>query len=116
MTIESASSQPANRPRNSGIVATTPAYAASTWNQIPSRRAIFAISAIGSLDVVDVVPTVPTRAIGRIPVARSVAMASSSASIRSSKRSFVGIFVRPARPRPRVMQALAIDEWASSEA
>ena len=44
------------------------------------------------------------------------AIAASSASGRSSKRSFVGIRTSDARPRPRVMHAFSIEEWASSDA
>jgi hypothetical protein len=65
ITIESARSQPANGARRSGSIATTPAYAASTCSQQPSRSAMSAIAATGSTDVDEVVPTVATIAIGR---------------------------------------------------
>jgi hypothetical protein len=67
-------------------------------------------------DVEDVVPTVATMAIGRRPAARSDAIASPSRSARISNRSLVGMRTRDARPRPRVMHALSIEEWASCEA
>ena len=75
-----------------------------------------AIAATGSTEVDDVVPTVATIAIGWRPAARSAAIAASSASGRSSNRSFVGMRTSDARPSPRVMHALSIEEWASSEA
>jgi hypothetical protein len=83
---------------------------------MPSRAAISAIPGIGSIDVVEVVPIVPTIAIGLTPIFLSEAIACSRASSLSSNRSFVGIFVRPFWPRPSVMQAFSIEEWASAEA
>ena len=82
-TIESARSQPANAARRSGMIATGPAYAASTCSHRPSRAAMSAITATGSTDVDDVVPIVATTATGQRPArwSVSIAIASASASI-----------------------------------
>jgi hypothetical protein len=94
-------------------MATAPAYAASTCSHSLSRSAI---AATGSTEVDDVVPTVATIAIGRRPAARSETIAVSSAAGSSSKRSFVAIRTSDWPPRPKVMHALSIEEWASCEA
>ena len=84
--------------------------------QAPRAAAIAAIAAIGSTEVDEVVPIVATIASGTRPAARSSPMAVASAAGSSSNRSFTGILRRLARPRPRVMHAFSIDEWASAEA
>ena len=83
---------------------------------LPSRSAMSAMAATGSTDVDDVVPTVATIAIGRRPAARSVSIAASSASGRSSNRSLTGIRTSDARPSPSVMHAFSTELWASAEA
>ena len=72
--------------------------------------------ATGSTEVDDDVPTVATMAMGRLPAARSAAMAASSASTCISNRSLTGTRTRAARPRPRVMHAFSMELCASVDA
>ena len=75
------------------------------------------MAATGSTEVDDVVPSVATIAIGRRPAARSAAIA-----VVERVRPHLEPVVRPGsgratpRPRPSVMHAFSIEEWASAEA
>ena len=100
--------------RYSGQMAAAPAYAASTCSHSFSRRAIFATSTSRSTLVVEVVPAVATTAIGSLPVRRSAAIAAPSAATFIRNAASTGTFLRFSWPRPRVITALSIEEWACS--
>ena len=74
------------------------------------------MASTGSTLVVDVVPSVATTAMGRTPAATSSSIASRSASTLIRNSSSVGMGRTPDRPNPSVIPALAMLEWASSEA
>ncbi len=74
-----------------------------------------AMAGTGSTAVTPVVPTVGTTASGRMPAARSRAMAVSSAPGSMRNASSVPTRTTLSRPSPSVMTALSTLEWASSE-
>jgi hypothetical protein len=109
---ESTWSRPALTQRSSGHSAAMPAWAASTCNQIPSRRQMAASSGTGSKAVVDVVPAVAHTKKGRRPAARSSAMAASSASGRMANAASWATTRRLSVPTPATRTPFSIDEWA----
>ena len=112
---ESTRSAPSVTQRSSGHTAAEPAMAASTWHHTSDAAQTSAISGTGSNAIDDVVPAVAQQKNGTNPDARSVAMASASASGRIENAASVGTKRTWSSASPATRAPFTTDEWACSD-